>query len=502
MKKRILAAFLAAMMVLSLAGCGADAQTTAAPEAAATEAAKTEATEAPATEEATTEAPATEEAATEEATTEAPTTEEATTEASAEETTGEENTEAVTTGEEETEALQELALLDFMSGGLKPLTEEDEPEVDDLSEEDQAEMDRAMRAYTPGGDSLLINDAPTFYYYSQMPKDAQILYDAMLMVAEDPEDTNNIVKAVISTNPTGPSFSEIYTTAYYGLLYDHAELFWLYNAIEDDFQLGTPRVDDAPAGKHSVYIKLMQPYANYRKEVTAFNNAAEDFLSDIDMDQSDAAVAKAIHDKLIELVTYNMPVMQDGSQNGYKNLAHTAYGALVADNNGTPNYAVCDGYSQAYVYLLQQCGINATMVVGVAGSNAASAGGHAWSMVQLDGEWYEVDSTWDDMGTKDLQIDALKATDAFSYNYYHEAATDPAYRDLMQHYLFNVTTDTMSSFVPDNAFTYVSKDRVYAYSLCSPSVHIRATMQMRGYAGYGCAVRFAPQATGTAYAYR
>lgn len=511
MKKRILAAFLAAMMVLSLAGCGsADSKTTAAPtEAPATEAPATEAktTEAPATEAPATEAPTTEAPTTEAPTTEAPATEAPATEApSAEETTEapsqEESLEDVTKESGETEALQELALLDFMSGGLKPLTEEDEAEVSDLSEEDQAEMDRAMRAYTPGSDTLLRNDARDFYYYSQMEKDAQILYDAMLMVAEDPTDTNNIVKAVISTDPSSRAFSEVYTTAYYGMLYDHAELFWLYNAVEDDFQLGRPRVDDAPAGRYSVYIKLLQPYANYQKEVTAFNDAVDAFLADINPNQPDAQIAKDIHDKLIEMVTYNMPVMQDGTSNGFKNLAHTAYGALVADNDGTPNYAVCDGYSQAYVYLLQQMGINAAVIVGVAGSDAASAGGHAWTAVQLDGDWYEVDSTWDDMGTKDAQIDALQATDPYSYAYYHEAAVDPAYRDLMQHYLFNVTTDTMSNFMPDYSYVYTSKDGRYAYSLCGPCVHIRATTQMRGYAGYGYAVRLAPTATGTLYSYR
>lgn len=481
MKKRFLAAVLAAVMaVTALTGCSSQTETTAAPEAQTsaedknTEAAKPETTAA--------------------ATTEA--TVETTAEPTAESTT--QAVEVVTTEAEE--ELKALAGPAYMGGGLMPI-EETEVEAEDLSEEDQNAMDRAMRAYTPGK-TLLVNNAKEFYYYSQMPKDAQILYDAMLMVAEDPVNPDNIVKAVISTDPYSTEFSQMYMTAYYGMLYDHAELFWLYNQIEADFQLAVPRMDDAPKGKHSVYIMMEKPYENYKKEVNAFNDAVEAFLADIDLTASDAEIAKAIHDKLIDTVTYNTPVMEDTGSTGFYNLAHTAYGALVADNNGTPNYAVCDGYSQAYVYLLQQAGINAAVIVGIAGGSQATAGGHAWTVVQLDGEWYEVDSTWDDIGSIEASIESIKDTDAFSYKYYHEAVVDSKYRDMVQHYLFNVTTDKITDFKADKSFNYVSKDQKYTYSLIGNSVHIRANTGMKGYGVYGYAVQYAPVATGTVHAYK
>ncbi|MBO4289043.1 MAG: hypothetical protein J5865_02945, partial [Lachnospiraceae bacterium] len=223
---------------------------------------------------------------------------------------------------------------------------------------------------------------------------------------------------------------------------------------------------------------------------------------DIDLTASDAEISRAIHDKLIDTVTYNTPVMEDNTVTGYCNLAHTAYGALVADNKGTPNYAVCDGYSQAYVYLLQQCGINAAVIVGIAGSDKATAGGHAWSVVQLDGDWYEVDSTWNDIGSLEEAVEGIKASDPFSYKYYHEAVVDPQYRDLVQHYLFNLTTKKITDFKADRSHNYISKDQKYTYSLIGDSVHIRANTTMRGYAAYGYAVQLAPEAKGTMHAYK
>ena len=42
------------------------------------------------------------------------------------------------------------------------------PVPDELTEEEGAELDRAMRAYTPGVDSLLVNNAKNFYFYSKL----------------------------------------------------------------------------------------------------------------------------------------------------------------------------------------------------------------------------------------------------------------------------------------------------------------------------------------------
>ena len=66
-------------------------------------------------------------------------------------------------------------------------------------------------------------------------------------------------------------------------------------------------------------------------------------------------------------------------------IKHTAYGALVQ------NEAVCDGYSKAFSLLLNQVGIESTIISGKTGNIA-----HAWNVVKLDNEWYHVDATWDD----------------------------------------------------------------------------------------------------------
>ena len=48
---------------------------------------------------------------------------------------------------------------------------------------------------------------------------------------------------------------------------------------------------------------------------------------------------------------------------------------------------VCDSYSKAYLFLLREAGVPVIRITSY---------GHSWNAVQLGGEWYNVDVTWDD----------------------------------------------------------------------------------------------------------
>ena len=383
--------------------------------------------------------------------------------------------------------------------GLRPAEKADAPS--ELSGEEVDRMDRAMRAYTPPADSLLVNNAESFYYYEQMDKDEQAIYDALLMCATDPVSADNIVLASVSVDPASDEFLEKQFVAYYGLLYDHPELFWLYNGSESDISLAAP-YEQPGNGSYQVYFYFEKPFEEFETQMTEFNRAVDEFLDQIDLSASDAEIARQIHDKLIEEVTYNDAVMQDTSEAGFRSLAHTAYGALVKDENGNANCAVCDGYSQAYVYLLEQAGINAVMIVGVAGNTSGDTGGHAWTAVELDGEWYEVDATWDDMGSLDNAVESIREEDEFSYNYYREALDNAEYREKLEHYLCNITTPEIEHFVPDDYFNYVTEDQQYIINLTDESVHVRASDETSGYEIYGLLMDSAPVATGTLYSIR
>lgn len=66
---------------------------------------------------------------------------------------------------------------------------------------------------------------------------------------------------------------------------------------------------------------------------------------------------------------------------------YTGYDALV---NGT---AVCQGYSLLYMDAMNRLGIPCRMLPVF---EKGEMGGHGWNLLQLDGQWYHVDTTWAD----------------------------------------------------------------------------------------------------------
>ena len=146
-------------------------------------------------------------------------------------------------------------------------------------------------------------------------------------------------------------------------------------------------------------------------------------------------------------MTYDTDLAAAYSEDGAFDYGYTAYGALVANSRNQANTCVCDGYSYAYEYLLQQAGITCTRVGGYAGSDPDSMEAHSWNLVQLDGEWYEVDATWDDQDSDPQQY-------ASGGSIISAALNDAAYWNRIRHFMFNLTTEQISNYTPGDEYTY------------------------------------------------
>lgn len=326
------------------------------------------------------------------------------------------------------------------------------------------------------------------YYRSRLSDDEQLLYDALVTCAlsEDPSEEGDAI--FLRIDPAGDEFKTMFSRVYNAILYDCPELFWL-NIGGSSFQYTySNRLLDRET--YRITFKLPDPYPEREEMMSALEDAADEFLSDIDLTAPDDEVALAVHDKLIGLVSYD-----EQASSGFSNdLAHTAYGALVRSSSGEPNTAVCDGYSGAYKYLLQKAGIQCLILAGHAGDTEETAGNHSWNIVNLDGEWYEVDATWDDISSEDLLN-----SDADYSGIAEEASQNDWYMDKLTHYLYNVTTEEMSYFEPDDYYTYRT-DQGWV-SFLKSSVHIRYSEEESGESG-DYMTPLAPIAEGTEYSYR
>ncbi|MCR4787302.1 MAG: hypothetical protein K5888_01830 [Lachnospiraceae bacterium] len=108
---------------------------------------------------------------------------------------------------------------------------------------------------------------------------------------------------------------------------------------------------------------------------------------------SDAEVARAIHDVIVQSTRYDMSYYTD---NGYVYDIFTRKEGVIM--MGT---AVCSGYADAYSFLCSLAGLKCETVIGTATDMYGRAGGHEWNRVMIDGQWLYVDCTYDDPQTND-----------------------------------------------------------------------------------------------------
>ena len=93
-----------------------------------------------------------------------------------------------------------------------------------------------------------------------------------------------------------------------------------------------------------------------------------------------------VHDLLAAQSTYNYEALEQVGTKA-ESLSHQAYSCLVA---GDPYEPVCDGYAKAVKVVCDLLEIPCVLV---------SSDTHMWNNVKMDdGDWYNLDLTWDDTG--------------------------------------------------------------------------------------------------------
>ncbi len=121
-------------------------------------------------------------------------------------------------------------------------------------------------------------------------------------------------------------------------------------------------------------------------------------MSWIPADGSDLEKAKAAHDFLTAHVTYDSATYNSNPTGSWSDSEVTTYGSILTEHEHFGPYcaygplvehsAVCEGISYAYKLLMDQSGIPCEYV-----TNPKDH--HGWNHVMVDGEWYNVDATWD-----------------------------------------------------------------------------------------------------------
>lgn len=237
--------------------------------------------------------------------------------------------------------------------------------------------------------------------YFQLDEQAKLVYEQLL------EAVSN---GGLSATVKGSSIRDMYgtvTDAVHALYFDYPEFFWLNGRWDIEYsKFGF-------LGNSDITVNLYcYDYWNY---VTDPNSYIEPVLAEAKRIASLAAACsdtygrvKFVHDYLALNVVYDMSVYDEISNTQpavSTQQSHTVYGCLVS------KLAVCDGFAKSFQLIMNYLGIDCEYIEGDAG------GGHAWNYLNIDGESYWIDVTWDN--NDELKEDGtLKYGDEAQYDYF------------------------------------------------------------------------------------
>lgn len=158
---------------------------------------------------------------------------------------------------------------------------------------------------------------------------------------------------------------------------DHPEVFWL----KSDFQYIDNYDSTSLFLSYSVQPDNSDP-DRLKKAKEKFNKTVDKIVDGAPKNATDYELELYVNDYLVDNCVYDKEAAESEELEGHEN---DAYGALVEKK------AVCEGYSRAFQLLCNRLGVDC---ISISGSGDGES--HAWNNVRLDGEWYEVDVTWND----------------------------------------------------------------------------------------------------------
>ena len=231
------------------------------------------------------------------------------------------------------------------------------------------------------------------YFYNQLDEKSRIIYRAFESNKEQMKtgtyqiELGTSFSDILSQSNGQEKLGEYYQSAIEAYTYDNPEIFYLspkkmYLNIETTTRGGT--------STYNVYINSGNE-ANYVVEEFNSKQAIDEAIAQIEQVKNQIIQNKTgntyedikmVHDYLVDTISYDSSLSK---QNIYN-----IYGALVSRE------CVCEGYARAFKYLLDELDIPCVMVIGTATNSQGETENHAWNYVQLNGNWYAVDSTWDD----------------------------------------------------------------------------------------------------------
>lgn len=244
--------------------------------------------------------------------------------------------------------------------------------------------------YVPRTPDRALDGNIPYFFYERLSEKRKRAYDTMLEAIRNYQQTTQVEC----------SFADLEKVSK-AILSDHPELFW-YSNFEMYVESGKVNL---------LYCVSSEEREELQRRI---DEVTPGYLEGIDDSMSAYDVAIRIHVRLINTVDYDTLALRaeeakGGPKSDQLDRLRTICGVFLDGK------AVCAGYARAAQYLLQKCGVECGYASGlIRKENGESGGGHGWNILKIDGDYYYMDTTWDDSSDT---VQSVKQTD-FGFDYF------------------------------------------------------------------------------------
>ena len=274
-----------------------------------------------------------------------------------------------------------------------------------MSSEEYSQMWDEFNGETTAKQELVINtvDYTTRYGYNSLSDDEKALYKAILEAAQT---------CTFKINVTDKVTTDIWAKIYGMVFNQEPQLFYM-----------NPKIK---VGK--IYFNENDPVL-IAKMQGQIDETVNKVLSEAKDKPTTAEKLKVFHDYIVLNNNFGLK----DNEAGYNSTIYSAF----YHGEGSDDLQ-CAGYAKAMQYLCDQAGIESMVVTGANKDGAT----HAWNVVNVDGAWYNLDTTWDDP--------ILKTVDPANIRYNYLLVSDSWTREI-SHFKINqlkLSTGTVTYFAP------------------------------------------------------
>ncbi len=231
------------------------------------------------------------------------------------------------------------------------------------------------------------------YFYNQLEEYSKTIYKAFESNKENMKtgtykvELGNSFSTLLNQNNGQEQLGKYYQSAIEAYTYDNPEVFYL---SPNKMYLNIETTTKGSNVSYNVYINsgneanyLIDEFSSKAQIDTAMNQIEQVRTKILQNSRNNTYEnIKMVHDYLVQNIEYDTSISKGNIYN--------VYGAMVKGE------AVCEGYARSFKYLMDSLGISCTLVIGKGTNSAGKTENHAWNYVQVDGNWYAIDCTWDD----------------------------------------------------------------------------------------------------------